>query len=209
MKARVSKILKISVDIFLFLLVGVGILVVFSYIPIPGNYKIFTIQSGSMSPALSTGSLIFVKPMADYNVGDVITRRTDDPKASITHRITKKDAVNGKAVFKTKGDANDGEDSENVNLDSIVGKKLLSIPLLGYPVSFAKTTPGFIVLIIIPGIVIIYDELHKIKDEAKAIHTRRKERKAAAGEGKKEEKTEKTEPEQKKKSKKKKEEGNS
>jgi len=195
MKARVSKILKISVDIFLFLLVGIGILVVFSYIPIPGNYKVFTVQSGSMTPALRTGDLIFVKPMADYGVGDIITRRTSDPKTTITHRVSQKNTVDGTVLFKTKGDANNAEDNETIIKNDIIGRELLSIPLLGYPVSFAKTTPGFIVLIIIPGIVIIYDEMHKIKDEVKSIHVRRKERKAAA-ESEKEEKPKKKKKEE-------------
>ena len=41
----------------------------------------------------------------------------------------------------------------------------MSVPLLGYPVSYAKTTPGIILLIIIPAVIIIYDEIQKIRKE--------------------------------------------
>ncbi|MFA4818105.1 MAG: signal peptidase I [Parcubacteria group bacterium] len=167
------KIFKYILNTLLALLVLIGVLVVFSFIPFPGNYKIFTVQSGSMSPAIHTGSLVFVKPLADYNVGDVITRRTKDPKVTITHRIVSKEEIDspqfgeagGKIAFETKGDANDSSDMEKFTAEGIVGKVFLIIPLLGYPVAYAKTTPGIILLIIIPAVIIIYDEIQKIKKE--------------------------------------------
>ncbi|MCX6766117.1 MAG: signal peptidase I [Candidatus Moranbacteria bacterium] len=177
----IGKIFKYTVNTLLVALVLIGVLVVFSFIPFPGNYKVFTVMSGSMSPAIHAGSLIFVKPLADYNVGDVITRRTRDPKITITHRIVSKEEINspqlgpprlgeageagGKIAFETKGDANDAPDGEKFTKEGIVGKAFISVPLLGYPVSYAKTTPGLILLIIIPAVIIIYDEMQKIRNE--------------------------------------------
>jgi len=46
-----------------------------------------------------------------------------------------------------------------------VGKVELSIPFVGYPIAFAKTLPGLIVLIIVPGTIIVYNELLNIKKE--------------------------------------------
>lgn len=149
----------------LFCLVMIGILVAFSFFPIPGNYKIYTVLSGSMEPAIHTGSLIFVKPQGDYNEGDIVTRNTKDKKATVTHRIIVKAEEKGEIYFKTKGDANDGEDTEKIAQEEIIGKSFLAIPLLGYPVSYAKTTQGLILLIIIPAIIIIYDEARKIEKE--------------------------------------------
>jgi signal peptidase len=161
----IGKIFKTIVNTILFGLIALGILVVFSFIPFPGNYKIFTVQSGSMEPTIHTGSLIFVKPMADYNVDDIITRRTTDPKITITHRIFSKEEINGQIAFETKGDANDASDGEKFTKEGIIGKKIINIPYLGYPVGYAKTVQGLILLIVVPAVIIIYDEINKIKAE--------------------------------------------
>ncbi len=177
----IGKIFKIAVNTILVLLVLLGVFVVFSFVPVPGNFKIFTVMSGSMEPAIGAGSLIFVKPGADYNIGDVVTRRTTNPKVTITHRIVSKEEINspqagpprlgeageanGKIAFETKGDANDAPDGEKFTKEGIVGKEIIAIPFLGYPVSYAKTTPGLILLIIVPAVIIVYDEMNKIKAE--------------------------------------------
>lgn len=159
------KIFKIILNTILFLLVVLGIFVVFSFVPIPGNYRIFTVQSGSMEPAIHTGSLIFSKPLKEYSPGDIVTRKTSDPKTTVTHRIISKEEVDGEISFKTKGDANNSEDVGKTSPEDIVGKVLLSVPWLGYPVSYARTSQGVILLIVIPAVIIIYDELNKIKKE--------------------------------------------
>ena len=171
----IGKIFKTILNAILVLLVLVGILVVFSFIHFPGNYKVFTVMSGSMSPKIPAGSLIFVKPLGDYEIGDVITRRTKDPKITITHRIVSKEELEGKIAFETKGDANNTPDGEKFTKDGIVGKVFLSVPFLGYPVSYAKTTPGIILLIIIPAVIIIYDEINKIKSEFLKLKSQKKE----------------------------------
>jgi signal peptidase len=71
----------------------------------------------------------------------------------------------GQTVFQTKGDANESVDMEKTNRKDIIGKVFLSVPFLGYPVAYAKTTPGLIILIVIPAVIIIYDELQKIMAE--------------------------------------------
>lgn len=161
----IGKIFKITLNTILGILIFIGVLVAFSFFPIPGNYKIFTVQSGSMEPAIHTGSLIFVKPLDGYKKGDVVTRTTKDGKATVTHRIIEEVEEKGEVYFKTKGDANDGEDTEKVFEKEIIGKSFLAVPLLGYPVSYAKTPAGLILIIIVPAIIIIYDEMQKIKKE--------------------------------------------
>jgi signal peptidase I len=160
-----GKILKIIINAILILLVILGVFVVFSFVPFPGNYKIFTVQSGSMEPKIRTGSLIFVKPEADYAVGDIITRKTGDPKVTVTHRVYSKAEVQGKIFLETKGDANSSPDMEKFTQDDVIGKEIIAIPFLGFPVSYAKTTQGLILLIVIPAVIIIYDEAQKIRRE--------------------------------------------
>jgi signal peptidase I len=160
-----EKTFKILANVILAGLVMLGIFVVFSFVPFPGNFKIFTVQSGSMEPAIGTGSLIFVKPSGEYQAGDVVTRKTTDPKITVTHRVIEKKEEAGEKFFLTKGDANDAPDGEKVLPGNIIGKMIFRIPLIGYAVNYAKTTQGLILLIIVPSVIIIYDELNKIKEE--------------------------------------------
>lgn len=186
----IGKIFKIIINTILFLLVILGIFVVFSFVPFPGNYKIFTVQSGSMEPTIHTGSLIFVRPVADYKTGDIITKRTTDPKVTVTHRIAEiNQGENGNVSYKTKGDANNAEDMETTLKKDIVGKALFSLSYLGYPVSYAKTVQGLILLIVIPAVIIIYDEMNKIRAEiGKKIDYRNRVKKREENEEKTEEK---------------------
>jgi signal peptidase I len=184
-----TKIFKISINLLLGCLIALGIFVIFSFVPIPGNYKLYTVQSGSMEPAIHTGSLIFVKPMADYSVGDVVTRTTSDPKVTITHRIVDKAEKDGQMVFHTRGDANNAADAEDVPGKNVIGKEIFVIPYLGFPVSYAKTTPGLILLIVIPSVIIIYDEAQKIKKEILLkMEYRKRVKKRAENKDKEEEK---------------------
>lgn len=163
----IAKTFKIIINTILALLVMLGVFVVFSFVPFPGNYKVFTVQSGSMEPTIHTGSLIFVKPLAEYEVGDIITKKTNDPKITITHRIIEKKDDDGRITFQTKGDANDGNDMEDTLQGLVIGKMIFKLPYLGYPVGYAKTVQGLILLIVVPAVIIIYDEINKIKAEVR------------------------------------------
>lgn len=126
------------------------------------GYKLFVVQSGSMEPAIRAKSLVLVKKFDNYKIGDVITYKDGGERGeTITHRIVK---IKNRG-FVTKGDANNVSDERLVSPDRIVGKVVLAIPFLGYPVAFAKTQWGLIILIIIPGTIIVYSELLNIKEE--------------------------------------------
>jgi signal peptidase len=170
-----KKILKIFYNTVLTLLGLLIVLVGATLIPIPGNFKVFIVESGSMEPAVKTGSLIFVKPASNFSVGDVVTIKNG--KNTVTHRIVK---IDGQSVT-TKGDANKEADAETASINNLVGKMLFSLPYIGYPVGYAKTKVGFMFLVIIPAVIIIYDELHRIKREiVKAWEERKKKKEKAA-----------------------------
>lgn len=169
------KIIKI-IEKFVWVVISLFlILIAITFLPIKGNYRVYTVQSGSMEPTIHTGSLIFVKPFLSYDVDDIVTRATDDPKVTITHRIVSKKEEGRKIMFETKGDANEDSDSEMVNQDKIVGKEIFTLPYIGYPVGYARTMPGFILLIVIPAVIIIYEEIKKIKDELVGRYNKKKE----------------------------------
>ena len=163
--------------VFAALVVIAGLLAV-SSLPVPGNYRLYTVLSGSMSPAIRTGSLVAVRPAPAYKKGDIITFVSlDNPKETVTHRVFALKTAGGSTAYITKGDANSTADPAAVSPKAILGKTVLSVPLLGYPLGFAKTQLGFIVLIVIPAVLIIYNELLTVKKETVRLLKKRRKRK--------------------------------
>lgn len=127
-----------------------------------GSYRSFVVQSGSMEPAISTGDIIITKSQNVYNTGDIITF---DNKGLVTHRIIA--AEKESEEFHTKGDANRTNDEDKIAPEQIVGKVIMTIPRLGYLMSFAKTFNGLMLLVLIPASLYIIDELLNIIKNAK------------------------------------------
>jgi signal peptidase I len=105
--------------------------------------QIYHVISGSMEPAIPTGSVVYVKEVeADtIETNDVIAFYSDtDSGAIITHRVVSNRIVSGE--FVTKGDANDAEDVTPVSYDRLLGKVVLSVPYLGAALALVATTKG-------------------------------------------------------------------
>lgn len=153
------------------LLVGIAGLFVASMIPIPGNIEIKIVKSGSMEPAIPTGSLVVIKPTHTYKLGDVVTFG-EDTRAQIptTHRIV---AIDASGLITTKGDANEEQDTEPVRKSDIIGAVVAHVPYAGFVLDFAKQPVGFVLLIAIPAAAIIVDELINIFREVYAARRRR------------------------------------
>ncbi len=150
--------------IIIFFLCFVSFGLYFSIFSFPKNYKLLIVQSGSMEPAIKTGSVILIKKQDTYHQGDIISFLSEG-KDSTTHRIVKSQILTGKEFFITKGDANQGEDRELVSGDNVLGKTIFVCPYLGYLISFAKTQKGYIFLIVIPATLIIFSEILNLKKE--------------------------------------------
>lgn len=167
-KIKFKKISNLLTCILYIVIILFALLALSSKLPIPGNYKLFTVMSGSMEPTIKTGSLVIVKPAAEYKINDIITfTSSTDLKKTTTHRLIETRTEGNLTYGITKGDANDGPDAERIYQDKILGKLRLAVPYLGYPIAFSKTLPGLIIFIIIPATIIIYDEILKIKEELK------------------------------------------
>ncbi len=133
------------------------------------GYQSFVVQSGSMEPTIMTGDVIISKLKTGteaYQLNDVVTFNTnsDGNTRIVTHRIIKISDENNNTNYYTKGDANRSEDEDFVSRDQIIGKVVFNIPRLGYFVSFAKTLPGLILLVLIPATIYILNELVRIKN---------------------------------------------
>ncbi len=171
------KLFKIIYNLFF---IGIGIitvLLIVSVFPITGNYKIYVVKSGSMSPAIKTGSVVVAKPAESYKVGDIITfSGAGGNKTPISHRVFAVNDDNGSLTYVTKGDANNTPDSQAVRPSEIIGKIYLSVPYIGYGVATAKTPWGFAFIIGLPALIIILDEIKKIYLEIRKMINKKKQK---------------------------------
>lgn len=161
------KFFKAVFHTFLILLLLLAGLVMLSFGNIPGGYKSFVVLSGSMMPAIAPGSLIIVKPEREYGVRDVVTRSTKHAKTTITHRIIEKTMVDGETRFRTQGDANLTADAELVAPQEILGRVQWIVPGVGKVVNYAQTKPGFLVMVLVPSMLIILEEIINIIEALK------------------------------------------
>lgn len=116
----------------------------------------FVVQSGSMEPVHSVGSLVYVikADAAALEVGDVITFRMTDGSRG-THRIVELVESNGAVAFRTKGDANKMTDNALVMPEDIIGKALFSIPYLGYVVAYIQQPPGIYAAVAVVAVLLL------------------------------------------------------
>jgi len=160
--------------VFLGVIGAIALLLIVSVFPITGNFKVLTVQSGSMMPAIKTGSIVLVKPTNNYKIGDIITfGQISKTKTPTTHRIAEIEVANGQPIYTTKGDANNAPDQKQVSAKEVIGRVLLDVPFLGYAVAAAKKPWGFMLLIAVPALLVIYEEAHKIWQEIKKSKTKK------------------------------------
>jgi len=160
----IGNILYTILIVFVLFIVGGTVL---SVTQAPGGFRMFVVMSGSMEPKIKTGSVVLIKDMPSYNINDVITflaapgASIKKPDSTVTHRII--DINEGTII--TKGDANKAQDISSIENNQILGKVIIAFPYFGYLFSFSKTQAGFILLIVIPAVLVVYNELLHIKEE--------------------------------------------
>lgn len=163
MKGRKSVMIWLAIVILVTPFVAYGLS---SFVP---QYDSFIVTSGSMEPEIQTGSLLFTVRTSPekISVGDTITFQEDG--AYTTHKVIDKNSSSTGSTFRTQGIANSSPDPGKLTEDQIVGKKLFSLPFLGYFIVWTGTTTGLILLVLIPGVVLIVIEARKITRELSDI----------------------------------------
>lgn len=156
MKRLLSWLVNILLLWLLIVVIAVFLLPRFS------SWRFDTVLSGSMEPALPIGSVVAIKPVeaTDISVGDIIAYNSGE--TLITHRVLEITNERDDSLFVTKGDANEEADTSLVSASSLVGKVVFDVPYLGYLASFIHSRLGFILTIIVPGLVIIALELRNL-----------------------------------------------
>lgn len=133
--------------------------------------RFYIVLSDSMSPSennkndkvhFNAGDIVLIKNVKDATAlqpGDVIafiSQNSDSFGQTITHMIREvKTSDNGKVEYVTYG-TNTGTDDETlVEPEYVLGKYAGKLPCVGHFFSFLKTTPGYIVCILVPFLLLI------------------------------------------------------
>lgn len=126
------------------------------------GYKAFIVLSDSMSKTdFNAGDLVLVREVepASLKEGDIIaytSQNTSNYGETVTHKIRRLTTdANGQPGFVTYGTTTDTDDEIVVTYPYVIGKYTGHIPKVGTFFQFLKTTPGYIVCILIPFLLLI------------------------------------------------------
>ena len=166
------KALKIIRSIFVWLMVALAVfMMIFTIVSVSTfdradrslfGYKAFIVLSDSMSKTdFNAGDLVLVKAVdpSTLKEGDIIaytSQNTSNYGETVTHKIRKLTTdANGEPGFVTYGTTTDTDDETVVTYPYVLGKYSSHIPKVGRFFMFLKTTPGYIVCILIPFLLLI------------------------------------------------------
>lgn len=126
------------------------------------GYKFFIVRSDSMSKTdFDAGDIVFVKNVdpATLQVGDIIaftSQNSHNFGETVTHKIREITTdANGDPAFVTYGTTTDTNDEAAVTYPYVLGKYTGKIPNVGTFFQFLKTTPGYILCILVPFLLLI------------------------------------------------------
>lgn len=156
--------------IFFWSLFVIGGLLIYTKLAPSESYRLFSITSGSMEPIIKTGSVVIAQAQPSYEVKDIIAFSTSS-NTIVTHRITDTTMMDDETLFVTKGDGNNTSDQNQITQQQIIGKVTTAIPYVGYAIEFMKQPFGFALLILIPAVLIMYEEFKNIVSEILRIRS--------------------------------------
>lgn len=166
------KALKIIRSIFVWLMVALAVfMMIFTIVSVSTfdradrnlfGYKAFIVLSDSMSKTdFNAGDLVLVKEVdpSTLKEGDIIaytSQNTSNYGETVTHKIRKLTTdANGEPGFVTYGTTTDTDDETVVTYPYVLGKYSSHIPKVGAFFQFLKSTPGYIVCVLIPFLLLI------------------------------------------------------
>lgn len=93
--------------------------------------------------------------MTRFKEGDVITFMQED-NTLITHGVVEVNKNGDQVTYTTKGDNNNGADTEPVLSENVVAEYTgKTVPYAGYFVSYAQSKEGSALLLILPGLLLL------------------------------------------------------
>jgi signal peptidase I len=118
-------------------------------------YQALVVRSGSMSPAIPTGSVVFYHRVQANRVGVgqvIVFSEPGQPDRQVTHRVYQvKNGPTGR-YFVTKGDANGAADDWRVPAVGAGWVAGFHIPVLGYVLAYLQSPLARLLLLLIPAL---------------------------------------------------------
>ncbi len=166
------KALSVIKDILVWLVVAIAVcMMIFTVISVNTfdrydrnlfGYKAFIVLSDSMKATdFDAGDLVLVKNVdpATLKEGDIIayqSTNTDNYGDIVTHKIRRLTVdAEGNPGFITYGTTTNIDDGNIVTYSFVLGKYRMRLPGVGRFFQFLKTTPGYIVCIFLPFLILI------------------------------------------------------
>ena len=135
------------------------------------GHPIFSVASGSMTPAIHAGDLIVDNPVTpnqatDLPAGQIISFRDSSSGASspiVTHRIVAvlPGSAGAPVLYRTKGDANSAPDLGTVAPSQVMGVYAARVPFAAYVLSALHQPLTFVVLVMIPVVFLAEEEIRR------------------------------------------------
>jgi signal peptidase I len=120
-------------------------------------YQALVVRSGSMSPTIPTGSIVFYteREAKDVMVGDVIVfAKPGEPNEKVTHRVFQIGNSSTGRYFVTKGDANGTTDDWRVPAVGSGWVESFHVPYAGYILADMQSDAGRLLLLLIPAVLL-------------------------------------------------------
>lgn len=135
-------------------------------VPSFGGFLPMIVLTDSMYPTIEGGDLVICSTIEPEEVKENDIISFFDPSGNgtsvVTHRVMSINNNNGQISFVTKGDANNAEDQKEVPAEKLVGIYKTRIPGMGNVAMFMQTTPGLIVCVVCPLLLLIgYDVVRR------------------------------------------------
>lgn len=135
-------------------------------VPSVGGYMPLIVLTDSMYPEIKSGDLIICRTADadEIKSGDIISFFDPEENGTsiVTHRVEEVISDDGELSFRTKGDANNTADRQPVPEDKLVGTYITRIAGAGNVAMFMQTTPGLIVCVAVPLVLLIgYDVIRR------------------------------------------------
>lgn len=179
MKQKLSKILHITVDVLVILVLIVSVLIATLSLTskssgVPNIFGIapLSVQSDSMSGTFETGDLIFCKvtndPSFEYQKDDIVTFPIEINGEEVlnTHRVTEVIKDDNNTYYQTQGDNKDTNPTadERLQTSSTIVAQYTGVKIggLGTVLSFLRTQLGFFLCVLLPMIIFFLYEAVRV-----------------------------------------------
>lgn len=179
MKQKLSKILHITVDVLVILVLIVSVLIATLSLTskssgVPNIFGIapLSVQSDSMSGTFETGDLIFCKvtndPSFEYQKDDIVTFPIEINGVEVlnTHRVAEVIKDDNNTYYQTQGDNKDTNPvaDEILQTSSTIVAQYTGVKIggLGTVLSFLRTQLGFFLCVLLPMIIFFLYEAVRV-----------------------------------------------